>query len=57
MQPDTYDEAEMSVLARMKKIMRERHGYAAEDFAGMTFADIESEFLDFCGEPDFRPAG
>lgn len=51
--PD-YDVEEMSVLARMKKIMREKHGYTDEDFEDATFADIESMFLDDCGEKDFR---
>ena len=51
--PD-YDVEEMSVLARMKKIMREKHGYTDEDFEDATFTDIESMFLDDCGEEDFR---
>lgn len=49
-----YDVEEMSVLARMKKIMKEKHGYDDEDFEDCTFADIESMFLDSCGEEDFR---
>jgi hypothetical protein len=49
-----YDVEEMSVLARMKKIMKEKHGYESDDFDGMSFTDIESMFLDDCGEKDFR---
>lgn len=52
-----YDTAEITVLERMKRIMIQKHGWEREDFEGMTFLDIESEFLDGCGEPDFRPAG
>jgi hypothetical protein len=51
--PD-YDVPEMNVLTRMKKIMKEKHGYTDEDFEGATFMDIESMFLDDCGEEDFR---
>ena len=49
-----YDIEEMTVLQRMKTIMIRKHGWELEDFEGMTFLDIESEFLDGCGEPDFR---
>lgn len=52
--PDTYDVGEMSILNRMKKIMRDKHGYTDEDFADYGFLDIESMFLDDCGEEDFR---
>jgi hypothetical protein len=51
-----YDVGEMNVLARMKRIMIEKHGYAPKDFEGYNFTEIESMFLDDCGEPDFRPA-
>jgi hypothetical protein len=49
-----YDVEELSVLERMKRIMIEEHGYTRADFEECTFADIESMFLDDCGEPDFR---
>lgn len=51
-----YDVPEMNVLARMKKIMIEKHGYTREEFDGCSFTEIESMFLDDCGEEDFRPA-
>lgn len=50
-----YDVPEVAVLERMKKIMMEKHDWEPEDFDGMSFMDIESEFLDGCGEEDFRP--
>jgi hypothetical protein len=56
MERDAYDVPEMNVLARMKRIMIDKHGYDAEDFEGYGFLDIESMFLDDCGEEDFRPA-
>jgi hypothetical protein len=49
-----YDVEEMSVLARMKHVMKTKHGYINDDFDGMSFTDIESMFLDDCGEKDFR---
>lgn len=54
MRPDEYDIEEMGVLARMKHVLKTKHGYTDEDFEGATFADIESMFLDDAGEPDFR---
>lgn len=49
-----YDVEEMSVLARMKHILKTKHGYTDEDFEEATFMDIESMFLDDAGEEDFR---
>ena len=54
MNPDEYDVEEMSVLARMKHVLKTKHGYTDEDFEECTFLDIESMFLDDAGEPDFR---
>lgn len=53
---DAYDVEEVSVLVRMKRIMVEQHGYEPDYFDGMGFLEIESIFLDDCGEEDFRPA-
>jgi hypothetical protein len=49
-----YDVEEMGVLTRMKHVMKTKHGYTDADFEGATFMDIESMFLDDCGERDFR---
>ena len=49
-----HDEPEMSVLKKMKYILKTKHGYSNDDFEGLSFADIESIFLDDAGEPDFR---
>jgi hypothetical protein len=51
---DYYDAEERDVLSRMKRIMIEKHGYTEEDFIDTTFLDVESMFLDDCGEEDFR---
>lgn len=56
MELDAYDEEEMDVLRRMKQIMIDKHGYEGTEFEDATFTEIESMFLDDCGEPDFRPA-
>lgn len=49
-----YDVEELTVMGRMKKTLKEKHGWEDEDFEGMTFTDVESEFLDSYGEEDFR---
>lgn len=49
-----YDVVEVAVLERMKRVMMEKHGWEIDDFEGMSFTDIEAEFLDGCGEKDFR---
>lgn len=54
MEEKLYDGEEYGIFARMKKVLVERHGWEAEDFQGMSFLDVESEFLDAYGEVDFR---
>ena len=53
-QRDPHDVEEMTVLQRMKHILKTKHGYTDADFEEQTFADIESMFLDDAGEKDFR---
>lgn len=47
-----YDADEMSILERMKRTLVSKYGWEREDFEGMTFLDVEAEFLDV--EKDFR---
>ncbi len=47
-----YDVPEVGVLLRMKSDLMRLHDWEVEDFEGMSFTDIEAEFLEV--EPDFR---
>lgn len=47
-----YDVPEVAVLERMKSALMKHHDWEAEDFDGMSFTDIEAEFLEV--EEDFR---
>lgn len=47
-----YDTPEMDVLNRMKQELVRDDGWTREDFEGMTFLDVEAEYLDT--HEDFR---
>lgn len=51
---DKHDKPEMSVRKRMEKAIKDAWGYTDADFEDMSFADIESIYLDDLGLPDFR---
>lgn len=48
-----YDTEEVSVIQRMRRVLIEKYGWEPEDFEGMSFTDVEYEFLEV--EEDFRP--
>lgn len=48
------DVGEMTILQRMKHVLKTKHGHSDADFAGLSFHDIERMFLDDAGESDFR---
>lgn len=48
------DVGEMTILQRMKHVLKTKHGRSDADFAGLSFHDIERMFLDDAGESDFR---
>lgn len=49
------DDPEYALLQKMKKVLKQKHGFSDEDLADMSFADVESEYLD-ADEPNLREA-